>query len=98
MKFVWSAVIALSVAGAAYADDDEAKTPARTYTQAESDALLDLANRVMKLEELQQDAELEKLKAAAAREKQDESKGLPDRVSNLEKKIGAAGQTWDASK
>jgi phosphate-selective porin OprO and OprP len=99
MKFVWSAVLALSVAGAAYADDDdEAKKPARTYTQAEYEALLDLANRVLKLEELQQDAELEKLKAAAAKEKQEEQKGLPERVSNLEKKMGAAGQTWDASK
>lgn len=99
MRVVWSAVIALAVAGAAYAnDDDEAKTPARTYTQAEVEALVDLATRVAKLEEAQQDAELEKLKAAAAKEKQDESKGLPDRVSALEKKMGSAGQTYDASK
>jgi phosphate-selective porin OprO and OprP len=99
MNFVWSAVLALAIGGAAYADDDdEAKTPARTYTQAEVEALLDLATRVAKLEELVQDPELEKLKAAAAKEKQDEQKGLPERMSALEKKMGSAGQTWDASK
>jgi phosphate-selective porin OprO and OprP len=99
MNFVWSAVLALGIGGAAFADDDdEAKTPARTYTQAEVEALQDLANRVLKLEELQQDAELEKLKAAAARQKQDEQKNLPERVSKLEKQMGSAGQTYDASK
>lgn len=91
MKFVWNAVLALSVAGTAYADDDEAKTPARTYTQAEVEALQDLANRVLKLEELQQDAEMERLKAAAAKERQDEQKELPGRVSALEKKMATAG-------
>lgn len=53
---------------------------------------------MLKLEELQQDAELERLKAGAAKEKQDEAKGLPERVSSLEKKMGSAGQTWDTSK
>ena len=99
MNVVWSAVLALGLVGAAYADDDDdAKTPARTYTQAEFEALQDLANRVLKLEEAQQDAELEKLKAAAAKEKQDEQKNLPERVSKLEKQMGSAGQTWDSSK
>jgi len=98
MKFVWSAVIALGVAGVAYADDDEAKTTPRQYTQAEIEALQDLANRVLKLEELQQDAELEKLKAAAARERQDDQASLPGRVSNLEKQVAAQKPTWDASK
>ncbi len=98
MKFVWSAVIALGVAGAAYANDDEANTTPRTYTQAEVEALLDLATRVSKLEDAQQDAEMERLKKMAEKEKQDDQASLPGRVSSLEKKMGSAGQTWDASK
>ncbi|HUR38404.1 MAG TPA: porin [Planctomycetota bacterium] len=98
MNFVWSAVIALGVAGAAYANDDEAKTTPRTYTQAEVEALLDLATRVTKLEEVRQDAEMERLKKMAEKEKQDDQAGLAGRVSALEKKMSSAGQTWDASK
>ena len=98
MKVVWSAVIALGIAGAAYADDDEAKTTPRTYTQAEVEALLDLATRVTKLEEMQQDAELEKLRKAAEKEKQDDQASLPGRVSKLEKQLAENKPTWDASK
>jgi len=98
MNFVWSAVIALGVAGAAYADDDEARTTSRTYSQAEVEALLDLATRVGKLEEAQQDAETERLKKMAEKERQEDQASLPGRVSALEKKMGSGGQTWDASK
>lgn len=99
MKVVWSAVIALGIVGAASAnDDDGAKTTPRTYTQAEIEALQDLANRVLKLEELQQDAELEKLRKAAEKEKQADQESLPGRVGKLEKQFAENKPTWDASK
>src|SRR5258705_3211862 len=99
MKVVWSAVIALGIAGAAYADDgDEAKTTPRQYSKAEIEALQDLANRVLKLEELQQDAELEKLRKAAEKEKQDDQASLPGRVGKLEKQFAENKPTYDSSK
>src|SRR5436190_10753438 len=99
MKVVWSAVIALGIAGAAYANDgDEPKTTPRTYTQAEVEALLDLATRVSKLEDMAQDAELEKLRKAAEKEKQADQESLPSRVSKLEKLVSENKPTWDSSK
>ena len=70
MGLVWSAVLACSVAGAACVDDDETKKPDRTVTQAEVEALVDLANRVRKLE-------------AAAQEKQPGAAGQTWNASKM---------------
>jgi len=82
MNFVWSAVLALCIGGAAWADDDESKTPARPARPAEREALQDLANRVLQLERAQQEAEQEKLKEG----------------QKPEKKSVSPGPTYDASK
>ncbi len=96
MKLVWSAVFALGLAGAAMADEgDDEIQPRRP---AEEEGYRDLLERVGALEARQADEEMEKLKRAAAQEKADEQKGLPDRVSKLEKAQASAGQTWDVSK
>jgi len=95
MKLAWSAVIALGMAGTAWADEgDEAKSPPVRTPDAEGTA--DLLERVRKIEAAQQDQELEKLKAAAAKERQEELEGLPARVSKLEK--AQAATTYDANK
>jgi phosphate-selective porin OprO and OprP len=85
-------LVTFAAPSSAIAADDDEKKPARTYTDTEIEALQDLANRVMKLEERQQDSE----KQAAAKEKQEDQKSLQERVSKLEKT--SAVQTWDASK
>lgn len=64
MKFFWSTVIVLGLAGAAWGQDEET----------------------------------EKLKKAAAQEKQKELEDLPARVSKLEKQLEQQKPTWDPSK
>jgi phosphate-selective porin OprO/OprP len=93
MKLAWSAVFALAVAGVAWADDDETATK-----PVDPEAVQDLLSRVQRLEELQQETELDRLKRQAAKEKQEELEGLPARVSKLEKTQASSGQTWDATK
>src|SRR5262245_60635932 len=96
MKSLWSAVFALAVAGAAWADDNDDETK-KTRVVVEEE-YLDLLRRVSLLEQAQQETELDRLKRQAAKEKQEEMENLPKRVSELEKKQSSAGQTWDASK
>jgi len=112
MKSMWSAVFALAAAGlsavahakraeaeVAWADegDDENKNKKSTVV-VDEEAYRDLLNRVSALEQAEQDTELERLKKAAAQEKQKELEELPKRVSDLEKKLASAGQTWDPLK
>jgi phosphate-selective porin OprO/OprP len=96
MKLAWSAVIALGMAGLAWADEGDESTSIPARRALDEEGFNDLLERVRKIEEAQQDQELEKLKAAAAREKQEEMEGLPARVSKLEK--AQAPTTYDASK
>lgn len=96
MKPLWTAVVALGMAGAAWAGDE---LP-RTLNDGERETRMrELEARVRQLEALQDDAEtIRKLQEQSAKEKQDEMKELPGRVSKLEKSMTSAGQTWDASK
>jgi phosphate-selective porin OprO/OprP len=92
MKTLWCGVLAVALAGTAWADgDDEAKKPSsKTSTFEEFEA------RLRALEGQQEQDELEKLKRAAAKEKQEEQESLPGRVSKLEKE--QFKPTWDPSK
>ncbi len=94
MRSLWSAAMALALAGAAWADDET--TPKK---QGDPAALADLEARLAALEERAgrpQDEELERLKKLAAQERQKELEDLPRRVSELEKK--QQQPTWDPFK
>ena len=96
MKPLWTAVVALGMAGAAMADDE---LPRTLNDGAREARLLELEARIRQLEAQQDDAEaIRKLQEQAAKEKQQEKDELPARVSKLEKSMSSAGQTWDASK
>jgi phosphate-selective porin OprO/OprP len=95
MRFAWSAVFALALAGVACAQDEGEASAPRT---PDEEAYQDLLERIRLLEEKQQETELDRLKRQAAKEKQEELEGLPARVSKLEKGQASSGQTWDASK
>lgn len=83
MKILWSAAMALGLAGAAWAaGDDEANAP---KPAAVDDSYFNLLDRVARLEEKQQEDELERLKKMAAQEKEQEKAELPARVSKVEK-------------
>jgi phosphate-selective porin OprO/OprP len=98
MNAAMSAVLALGMCGAAYGNDEAVAAPRRELAPEEIEALLNLAERVGRLEAAGQDSELDKLKKAAEKEKQEEMNGLPARVSKLEKQADATKPTWDSSK
>lgn len=100
MNIAWSLALVTAMAGAAWGndedDDDKATAPRLTYEESEAQ-IRALEARLASLEQ-QDSEEIKRLKAAAAKEAQEEQKDLPRRVSELEKKIATSGQTWDASK
>jgi phosphate-selective porin len=99
MKSLWSAVVALGMAGAAFADDQDGTLPLSLGDDAAM-ARFEAETLLREVELLQQSDEeaIRKLREQAAKESQDELKDLPRRVSAVEKNMAAAGQTWDASK
>lgn len=96
MKSLGTAVVALALASAAWADDE---LPRKLNDGDREARLLELEARVRTLEAQQSDEEtIRKLREAAGQEKKQEAEELPGRVSKIEKQMASAGQTWDASK
>ncbi len=92
MKLTWSAAAVMIVSAAAWANGEGAKV-----TGPEEYAFLDSLSR-LEGGDLPQDDELERLKKAAAQEKEREKEDLPARVSKLEKLVEAQKPTWNPDK